>query len=74
MALTVLNTQLLIQVEDPSIIYRVTPMGALTALAERGSSTWHPPFDEGPVIGTAFDDRVYDARHLGGNGGDVPCA
>ncbi len=43
-------------------------MGALTALAERGSSTWHPPFDEGPVIGTAFDDRVYYARHLGGNG------
>ena len=44
-------------------------MGALTALAERGSSTWHPPFDEGPVVGTAFDDRVYDTRHLGGNGG-----
>lgn len=23
---------------------------ALTALADRGPSTWHPPFDEGPVV------------------------
>jgi hypothetical protein len=46
------------------------PMGALTALAERGCSAWHPPFDEGPVIGTAFDHRVYDARHPGGNSGE----
>lgn len=43
---------------------------ALTALADRGSSTWHPPFNERPVVGTTFDDGVqHDTRHLGGNSG-----
>ena len=36
--------------------------------AERGSSAWHRPLDEGPIVGTALDDGVHDARHLGGNG------
>ena len=42
---------------------------ALTALTDRGSSTWHPPLNEGPVVGIAFDDGVDDTRHLGGNSG-----
>jgi hypothetical protein len=46
------------------------PLGRPHGSAERDSSTWYPPFDEGPVIGTAFDDRVYDASHLGGNSGE----
>ncbi len=41
---------------------------ALTALAERGSPAWHRPFEEGPIVSTAFDDRMRSARHLGGNG------
>ena len=54
--------------EDPNIIYRVIaacPNGS----TERGPSTWYPPLDEGPVIGTTFDDGVDDTRHLGGNCG-----
>src|SRR5215212_5035730 len=42
---------------------------ALTAHAERGSPTWHRLFNEGPVIGTALDDRVHDAGHLDGDRG-----
>ena len=41
---------------------------ALTAPAERGSPAWHRPFEEGPIIGTGFDDGMRGARHLGGNG------
>ena len=42
-----------IQVEDPNIIYRVIEVScALTALAERGPSTWHRPLNEGPIVGT----------------------
>ena len=53
--------------EDPNIIYRVIVYDALTALTDRGPSTWYPPLEEGPVVGTAFDDGVHDAGHLGGN-------
>src|SRR3954452_10246343 len=42
---------------------------ALTAHAERGSPTWYRPLNEGPVIGTALDDRVHHAGHLGGDCG-----
>src|SRR3954469_24478508 len=42
---------------------------ALTAHAERGSPTWRRPLNEGPVIGTALDDRVHHAGHLGGDRG-----
>src|SRR3954452_24038264 len=42
---------------------------ALTAHAERGSPTWHRPLNKGPVIGTAFEDRVHHAGHLGGDRG-----
>src|SRR3954454_1290681 len=42
---------------------------ALTAHAERGSPTWYRPLNKGPVIGTAFDDRVHHAGHLGGDRG-----
>src|SRR3954468_21430080 len=42
---------------------------ALTVHAERGSPTWHRPLNKGPVIGTALDDRVHDAGHLGGDRG-----
>src|SRR3954452_16437428 len=42
---------------------------ALTAHAERGSPTWHRPLNKGPVTGTAFDDRVHDAGHFGGDRG-----
>src|SRR3954454_4014131 len=42
---------------------------ALTAHAERGSPTWYRPLNEGPVIGTALDDRVHHARHLDGDCG-----
>ena len=37
---------------------------------ERGSPTWHRLLKEGTVIGTAFDDSVDDAGHLGGNSGE----
>ncbi len=41
---------------------------ALTALSERGSSTWNRPLNEGPVIVTAFNDRVHNTSHLCGDG------
>ena len=41
---------------------------ALTAHTERGSSAWHRPFDERPIIGASLDDGMCCARHLGGNG------
>jgi hypothetical protein len=49
-ALTVPQHELLIQVEDPNIIYRVIVCDALTALTDRGPSTRHPPLNEGPVV------------------------
>src|SRR3954452_22869708 len=43
---------------------------ALTAHAERGSPTWHRSLlNEGPVIGTALDNRVHHAGHLDGDCG-----
>jgi len=44
--------ELLIQMEDPSIVC---------------SSTWYPALEEGPAIGTVLDDSVNDMSHLGGN-------
>lgn len=34
---------------------------------ERGSPAWHRPFEEGAGVGTAFDERMDNTRHLGGN-------
>ncbi len=52
--------------EDPSIIYRVAVAPSRQLLREV-LPLWYRRFDEGPVIGTAFDDSVHDTRHLGGN-------
>ena len=43
---------------------------ALTALTERSPSTWHRLFEERPVVGSGADDRMSDARHLGGDRGE----
>jgi hypothetical protein len=56
--------ELLIQVEDPSIIYRVTPWAPSRPLLRE---VLPPALRRRPVIGTAFDDRAYDARHLCGD-------
>ena len=50
MVLTVLKTRYGCQMEGPNIIYRVIVCDALTALTDRGPSTWYPPFDKGPVV------------------------
>ncbi len=55
--------------EDSNIIYRVIVCDALTALTDRGSSTWHPLLNEGPVVGTTFNDSALDAGHLDGTPG-----
>ncbi len=58
-----------IRAEDPNIIYEIAWVSrASTAPTERGSSTRRRPFEEGPLLVAAFDDRVNHARHLGGNG------
>ena len=49
------------QAEDPGIIYRVADP------AERGSSAWYRPIEEGTIIRTGPNDGMCGARHLGGN-------
>src|SRR4051812_18022389 len=38
---------------------------ALTALQSEGSSTWHRPLLEGPVICSGLDEGMNNTRHLG---------
>src|SRR4051794_4590575 len=41
---------------------------ALTALQSEGSSTWHRPLLEGPVICSGLDEGMNNTRHLGSDG------
>ena len=41
---------------------------ALTALQSGGSSTWHQPLLEGPVVCSGLDQGMNNARHLGSDG------